>query len=115
MHEHNTTDFFSLGANIFAQQYEDKDCFRDRRELFVREVRATTALPAKVLDFGCGPGIIAIDLAKLGYDVLAIDGAEAMVAEGSERAKSLHLSNIRFEAITESQVPAGHSFDTIIC
>ena len=42
-----------------------------------------------VLDAGCGPGDLAIDLARRGLDVLGVDVVEAAVAQARERAAAL--------------------------
>lgn len=42
-----------------------------------------------VLDAGCGPGDLAIDLARRGLEVLGVDIVEAAVAQARERAAAL--------------------------
>jgi SAM-dependent methyltransferase len=41
---------------------------------------------ARILDLGCGPGMIAIGFARFGYDVMAMDPDEAMLAAGKAEA-----------------------------
>ncbi|MGW1015593.1 class I SAM-dependent methyltransferase [Streptomyces niveus] len=50
-----------------------------------------TVIPggAKVLDFGCGDGRVAIPLAALGYEVTAVDSSQRMLDRLSERAPEL--------------------------
>jgi SAM-dependent methyltransferase len=50
-----------------------------------------------VLDLGCGDGTTALPAAQLGADVLGVDIASNLVAAGNERAKTLGLTNCRFE------------------
>ncbi|MFD8577163.1 class I SAM-dependent methyltransferase [Streptomyces virginiae] len=40
---------------------------------------STVVPPGTVVDFGCGDGRVAIPLDDLGYDVIAVDGAQAML------------------------------------
>lgn len=50
-----------------------------------------TVLPpgCTVIDFGCGDGRVAIPLHDLGYDVLAVDGSQAMLDRLRERDPDL--------------------------
>jgi 2-polyprenyl-3-methyl-5-hydroxy-6-metoxy-1,4-benzoquinol methylase len=50
-----------------------------------------TVLPdgAKVMDFGCGDGRVAIPLAELGYDVTAVDSSQRMLDRLTERAPDM--------------------------
>jgi hypothetical protein len=44
---------------------------------------------AKVLDFGCGDGRVAVPLAGLGYEVTAVDSSQRMLDRLTERAPDL--------------------------
>ncbi len=111
-----TTAFFSGAAEPFASNYQKNPCFRDRLDLFLRAIQRSTPVGAKVLDFGCGPGVIALAIARLGYEVLGMDGASGMVNAARARAETLHLKNARFEHIEVSQFnPAVGSFDAVVC
>lgn len=66
---------------------------------------------AKIMDFGCGDGRVAIPLAALGYDVTAVDGSAGMLdalaanapdltafqSDGSDFGK--HLGRRKFDAV----------------
>jgi SAM-dependent methyltransferase len=56
-----------------------------------------------LLDLGCGPGLVAIPLARLFENVLAIDPDDAMRAEGARIARERGVANIQWRA--------GHSDD----
>ncbi len=47
----------------------------------------------KAVDVGCGTGFIAFILAKMGWDVVAIDNNEAMIIEAKKRADDLGLKD----------------------
>jgi 2-polyprenyl-3-methyl-5-hydroxy-6-metoxy-1,4-benzoquinol methylase len=111
-----TTDFFSGTGEPHANQYDKKSAFRDRLKLFVESVQRTTPLPAKVLDFGCGPGNISMSLARLGYDVLGLDGAEGMISVSRRRSSELNVPALRFERIdAEHFDPSCGPFDAVVC
>lgn len=112
----SATNFFDGETRQFASNYERKASFKDRLRLFTEAVRNTTQVPAKVLDFGCGPGIIAMELAQLGYDVLGMDGSMEMVRMSQRQADKHGLKNIRF-AHTEAEGAAlpANEFDVIVC
>ena len=44
---------------------------------------------AKVLDFGCGDGRVAIPMAGLGYDVTAVDSSQRMLDRLTERERDV--------------------------
>ncbi len=60
----------ALGNNVLIQ--------RMRAQVIARIVR-TFPQGARWLDLGCGTGIDAVDLARRGYEILAIDSSPAMV------------------------------------
>lgn len=77
---------------------------------------------AKVLDFGCGDGRVAIPLATLGYEVTAVDSSQRMLDRLSERAADLatvqaaaddiaaHLGRRRMDAVYCLAVLIHHSY-----
>lgn len=44
---------------------------------------------------GTGPGLVALDLAKLGTNVVGIDISEGQIAQAKKSAQECHLSNVR--------------------
>lgn len=83
-----------------------------------------TVIPdgAKVLDFGCGDGRVAIPLAALGYEVTAVDSSQRMLDRLAERAPDLttvqadadgiasHLGRRRMDAVYALAVLIHHSY-----
>ena len=65
---------------------------------------------ARLLDIGCGTGYVAIELAKRGYDVTAIDIAPAMIEEARTRAKQAGVTVDWHVGDVSEKLPAG-SFD----
>lgn len=68
----------------------------------------------RVIDLGCGNGVLALTLASLGHDVLAIDVSHAAVASTREgaRANSLRVATMWADGL--SGVPDGAA-DAIVC
>ena len=87
---------------------------RDSGETLVKELGVTNGLD--VLDLGCGDGTTAIPAARLGADVLGVDIAANLVAAGNARAKSLGLTNCRFEEgdATDLAELGDDSFDLVV-
>ncbi|MFD7465146.1 class I SAM-dependent methyltransferase [Streptomyces tendae] len=77
---------------------------------------------AKVMDFGCGDGRVAIPLAGLGYEVTAVDASQRMLDRLTERAPELatvqadadgiagHLGRRRMDAVYSLAVLIHHSY-----
>jgi len=55
---------------------------------FLEEIRGKT-----VIDFGCGDGAEAVEMASLGADVIGLDIRERMLVLGRSRAETAHLSH----------------------
>jgi ubiquinone/menaquinone biosynthesis C-methylase UbiE len=70
----------------------------------------------KVLDVGCGTGENAVFLAERGYDVLAIDYLESVVATARERsASSSGLPRLEFKQADAFHLDAlGQIFDSVL-
>lgn len=84
-----------------------------------------TVIPdgAKVLDFGCGDGRVAIPMAALGYDVTAVDASQNMLDRLAAWAGSIttvqadadgiagHLGRRKMDAIYSLAVLIHHSYE----
>jgi 2-polyprenyl-3-methyl-5-hydroxy-6-metoxy-1,4-benzoquinol methylase len=75
---------FNAQPNFWKDLYEENSLYgtihRERRAIALRWV-ADLALPAaaRILEVGCGAGLLAVDLARRGYVVEAVDTSPAMV------------------------------------
>lgn len=70
------------------------------RETLARELSLDGT--GRLLDVGCGPGILAIELAPLFSEVIGLDPESGMLAEGRRRADEAGLSQVRWiEALAE--------------
>lgn len=89
-------------------------------ELLARDVPAG----AKVMDFGCGDGRVAIPLSAMGYEVTGVDASPHMLAALTQRDPDLttfqsdgsdfgkHLGRRKFDAVYCLAVLIHHSYET---
>ena len=69
----------------------------------------------KALDMATGTGLIAIELARLGYEVTAIDSNEDMLREASKLAKKYGVEVDFVKGDVQSPVIRRESYDVIVC
>ena len=68
----------------------------------------------KVLDLGCGPGFFSIILAKMGYEVTAVDCSEGMLAQARKLVESAG-SEITIKQMDINHLDFSHAaFDAIV-
>jgi SAM-dependent methyltransferase len=65
--------------------------------------------PTSVLDAGCGTGRVAIELARLGVDVVGVDVDASMLAEARRRAPELEWVEVDL-----SDLALGRQFDVVV-
>lgn len=99
----------------WSQLYSDLD--GTNYHFQVRRARVLELLPAKlgkVLDVGCGPGVMAESVAERGGEMLGVDLSPEMVNEA--RAKFKDFPNTSFEVgnVEALELP-DESFDQVIC
>lgn len=84
-----------------------------RLRFVVHAIQDYVSPGCKIFDMGCGKGNMAMQLAKMGYDVTAIDSDKLSI----DYAESLvNLPNIKFVVSTVEDFPfIDHSADVIIC
>jgi SAM-dependent methyltransferase len=61
----------------------------------------------RLIDVGCGPGIIAFHLAHLFEEVVGLDADREMIAEAKRRAAELGVTNARWVCALAEGLPAG--------
>lgn len=85
-----------------------------RGDLFLEHLGRTVAPGSYVLDYGCGPGRIAIMLARAGYKVRGVDTSEGMI----KQALALERTGLQVDFATiakPDEVMVESSFDAIVC
>ncbi|MBS2021164.1 MAG: glycosyltransferase [Deltaproteobacteria bacterium] len=88
--------FFDSLAEGFGARYGKNAAFEQRRALFVDEARrALETLPQgrthTCVDAGCGPGVLSVGIAQLGFAVQGCDVSGGMIAEARTRAQKADL------------------------
>jgi ubiquinone/menaquinone biosynthesis C-methylase UbiE len=104
-------DLFDEKAANWSRKYAEGGPLARRRDAITSALASLVTRPAKVLDFGCGTGDVAMQLHTLGYAVSGCDISPQMLAGARERASDiewLQLTKGRHLPFTES------SFDAIV-
>jgi tRNA (mo5U34)-methyltransferase len=86
----------------------------DRWEAFARHLPADMS-GMRVLDVDCADGYFAIEVAKRGAKVLAVDAAGKMIERLRWAAKTLGLSNLEARVSRIEDLPTDARFDTVLC
>jgi SAM-dependent methyltransferase len=60
----------------------------------------------RLLDLGCGPGVIALQLAHLFDEVVGLDPDGDMLAEGARQAEMLDITNVRWLRMRAEELSA---------
>jgi 2-polyprenyl-6-hydroxyphenyl methylase/3-demethylubiquinone-9 3-methyltransferase len=85
-----------------------------RGEMFVKAAKRFVRPGGKILDYGCGPGRIAVLLARSGFRVQGVDPAPGMLREAA--AQDLTGLEVEFALIPEESpsLPSA-GFDGVVC
>jgi SAM-dependent methyltransferase len=62
----------------------------------------------RLLDVGCGPGILTVELAPSFDEAIGLDPDADMLAEGARRAREAGIDNIRWVEAVAEDIPAMH-------
>lgn len=84
-----------------------------RLKFIASAVASRAGTHGKVLDVGCGNGIISIQLGKLGFNVTGIDVSEKTIETARRHNPFAHV-NFRVQS-AEELVASGEQFDAIVC
>jgi SAM-dependent methyltransferase len=87
-------DVYRDWEKVYADKATPWDVGKPDREL-AKLVRKGVLRPCKVLELGCGNGNDAVFLARLGFDVTAVDISEKAVQESRKRAEKSRVK-VRF-------------------
>jgi SAM-dependent methyltransferase len=107
---------FGNYARYYNLLYRDKDYESEAK--FVCQLLQTEAPETRsLLELGCGTGVHAAILAKLGYEVYGVDLSVDMLAEAKKRSQNLPAtlaSKLKFAQGDIRTVRLGQKFDAII-
>ncbi len=82
-------------SEIFVRNYKTKR-FIERKLILINSINKRLKKKSRILDVGCGPGIISIEIAKLGYDVVGFDGSKKMIEYAKKLKHKNKIQNIEF-------------------
>ena len=98
-----------------TKNHYEYDRIADRKRVdFIANVLKTSLPPhPRILDVGCGNGVISRHLGRLGFEVLGIDVSDKTI----ETAKSLTTApNVQFmKKSAEELVASGEKYEAVIC
>ena len=116
VHLHEINKFGSMAERWWDTQGEFKT-LHDINPLRIQFIQSYADIAGKrIVDVGCGGGILTEGLAKLGADVLGIDLSEELIdiadLHGLESGVNAHYQKISAEALAQQQP---ESFDHVTC
>lgn len=116
VHLHEINKFGSLAQRWWDESGEFKT-LHDINPLRIRFIQEHAEISGKrIVDVGCGGGILSEGLAKIGADVLGIDLSEELIdiadLHGLESGVNAHYRKISAEALADEQT---ESFDHLTC
>jgi 2-polyprenyl-3-methyl-5-hydroxy-6-metoxy-1,4-benzoquinol methylase len=95
---HETRDAFDSVAADYDGPRGNNALIQDMRSEMWRTLDATFAPGSRLIDLGCGTGLDAVRMARVGHHVTATDWSQRMVERTRERAEREQLA-IRVQAI----------------
>jgi SAM-dependent methyltransferase len=104
-------------AYTHLAQYYDRLMAVDYREWvgYLEEIWTRLGVkPRQILELGAGAGGIAIPLAQMGYELVAVDSSPAMVAVAREKAAKAGVA-VEFVTQAMEDINLGREFDLILC
>jgi SAM-dependent methyltransferase len=86
-----------------------------RAKAFFEAAGLLPRLDGKALDLGCGPGFGAAALAMLGFEVLAVDLSQVLLAELKSRCAGLKVTGVLSDMRDVSALSSQGPFEVVIC
>lgn len=86
---------------------------RDRMRAHLLQTLPSDLTGLRLLDAGCGTGALAMEAARRGAEVVAVDISPTLVGLARERAQALGVSNIHFR-VGDMLDPGQGTFDHIV-
>jgi ubiquinone/menaquinone biosynthesis C-methylase UbiE len=111
---------FNQKARSWSKKYDGGGMFTKRIQYFSELLSQTTPPPAKILDFGCGTGNLALSLSQNGYQITACDIAEEMLKVAKTEGPSAsvewlllapHWNDLPFDSEVFDAIVASSTFE----
>lgn len=77
--------------------------------------RVNSVLGLKVLDIGCGGGLISIPMAKLSANVTGIDSSHQAIGKAISKATVENLHNVNYVCSSFEEFETSEKFDIVLC
>jgi ubiquinone/menaquinone biosynthesis C-methylase UbiE len=112
---------FHEKSSLYEERYRVQasgDVLRPRHRALVQIVEALELPQAsRILDLGCGPGLLSLDLARQGYRGVGLDAAPAMIRRCTHQAADEGLAGLwHYHLGDVEELPfRDESFDAAIC
>jgi ubiquinone/menaquinone biosynthesis C-methylase UbiE len=114
-------EYFRSRSAVYNERYSVNaagDLLWIRHRAILRIVQGWgLPLGSRLLDLGCGPGLLTCDLARMGYCGIGLDASPAMIEHCTQQAKARQISGSWTYLLGDVEaVPLpGGSFDGVIC
>jgi ubiquinone/menaquinone biosynthesis C-methylase UbiE len=89
-----TAEYYSIGRAPYSEYLADT---------MTRELSLDSA--GQLLDVGCGPGVLVLELAGLFHQAIALDPEAGMLREGQRRCQQAGVDNVRWVLGMAEDVP----------
>lgn len=82
---------------------------------YIAKLFGQNPIHASVLDLGCGTGRHALELARLGFDVYAVDYLENLIDRAKQTAAETSSMGVQFEIADCRDLNLDRQFDIVLC
>lgn len=110
-----SASYFNLVSSDYYRRYEEQSpggyAFRVRKQ---RLLELMDGCSGRVLDVGCGPGVLVPDLLDRGFEVWGVDAAPKMIEECHRNFQDVPQARFSVGNAVKMEFPAD-SFDVVIC
>lgn len=107
--------YFSQVAESYFARYDEQSpggyALRERKR---RVLELVNGVKGKVLDVGCGPGVMVRDILDLGCEFWGVDASPGMVAECQRRFGQVQEAHFSVADATSLEFPDNY-FDVVMC
>lgn len=104
----------SSWADVYDLAYEHSfgNFYHQLTDVTLAEIENRANLPSRIVDFGAGTGRLSIPLSKKGFDVVAVDPCEEMLAQLKQKQvnEQIHTICSKMENFTTKE-----KFDVALC
>ena len=108
--------FDKYSATYYKKHYTEKTLetynFTTRKDLVLSMLKKNNW---KVLEIGCGPGVMSLELLQKGYKLFAVDISKKMVEEAVNKIKKIKNKPYFFIGDVENLCFSDSQFDAVIC